>query len=376
MKRQMVIVMLIALASVMYGEQQAATADASVPMKVRLLLADKSQVMGTPLFSAFDLTAAYGKVSIPIELIAAVNFGGWTTESKCVKVNFVNKDILTGILDGSSLQFETVFGKVHFDYSKIKSLTFFKQGTIGQQESGLLLHVPLDAEDTNLTMFNASMETKNISIVEGRNGNAMLFGSPDASATIDLPFSPYTMQEGTIEFWAKLPEPNRRIRSNFNSLWFFYLKHEDFKHGLPFTFSFNENSGEGRAGLVGVICGFSHAGSHAFGNMSSVASTKLLGDTPDGWHHYSFLWKWAGFEEAHEFAENQKQVILIAVDGKVVASGCELPTSKDYFLSNSVKSKCRFVIHDGWRYANDHPVMMADLKIWAQAQLPPLEQGK
>jgi len=362
MKKKASLIALLAVAGVSCALAQA---QAAAPVRVKVTLLDHSHVLGTPQLTELALTTTFGEKRIPLNLVSTLVF-----DKGQAKLTLTSKDILTGTLDGAVLKLITSFGVQPIPYTQIASVTFAGPGAAfapAGHEQGLLLHAPLDAPDASLAAFKATLETQNAITIDGPLGNkALLFETPDASASIDLPTSPYVMPEGTIEFWAKLPQPRRPFGDGRNQLLLFAVEQEQHQNFYPLILGFNANSGDGKGGLVGIIWGFPSAGT---GGGLTVEDTGLLGDTPDGWHHYAFIWKWDGLE----FPEAQGYVLSLAIDGKVVASTSEAPYSKDFEHLRLVEAAGRFLIHGGTKHDNRHPVAMSELKIWDHAKLPVVE---
>ena len=346
---------------------QTPTADADIVTKAKVTLLDGSQFFGTPRFTSFVLVMDFGKLDIPLARVSTLGFfkdrskvGAYHIVTDSVKVGFDNKDILSGKLEGTTLGFDTIFNEVHLEPSQIKSITFTKQRDISRSanQPGLLLYVPLDMENSDLGLFGARMEANKVRIVEGRLGNAMSLESADARVTLHLPFLPYAMPEGTIEFWARLPQPRQRF-SGGGQPWFLNIISPGGRNNTHFVFGFTASDNTGKGGLVGRILGIGTAGTHAAGAVSNIAETGLLQDSPDGWHHYALVWKRDGLD----FPGARGRSLLIAVDGKIVAVG-DNETSHVHPPEGS-----RLVIPGG-NIDAARPLMISDLKIWNHAKRP------
>ena len=361
MKKQFSWLALLAIMSASCCLGQTPKTEEAVAVSAKVTLADGSQLLGTPRVSSLALVTGFGKQEIPLAQIATLEF-----VKDGVKVGFSNKDVLSGKLEDTSFEIKTVFKEVRFGWAQIKSIQFSKQRDAAKNadEQGLLLHALLDVDNEDLSRFGASLEARNVLIVEGKNGNGMLLDSPDAKVSIKLPFSPYIMPEGTIEFWAKLPQPQRRFGGG-GQPWLFNIQCLESNYISHFVFGFTDNDGCGSGGLVGAIHGLTRVGTHRAGGVSSVAETGLLGDTPDGWHHYAFVWKRDGIDDP----DAKGKILLLMVDGKVVASSNKMmPPFPNEVLPDS-NSNVYLVIHDS---ASDctRPIAMSDLKIWDHAKRP------
>ena len=358
MKKQLILMTM--LAGAMCCSAQTKKAEPEIAVKTKVVLVDGSQFFGTPRFTSLTLVMDFGKLAIPLDKVASLSFAKGE-----VKVGFYNKDTLSGKLEGTTLAFDTVFNEARLEYSQIKSLTFTKQRNVVRDadEPGLLLYAPLDTADVNLDLFGARMTVKGGRVVEGIQGDAMLLDSPEAQMTFDLPFSPYQMPEGTVEFWAKLPQPHRKFDGRNNGQpWFFNLESQANRLTRHFVFGFTANDGNGRGGLVGRIHGLGVATTHYAGSVSSVTETGLLMDTPDGWHHYALIWK----QDGVNFPGARGKALLLVVDGKIVAVGDKDPTG----VARDIGAEgTRLVIHDS-HSDNTRPLAMSDLKIWNYAKLP------
>ena len=335
-------------------------------INAKVSLADGSQLQGVPRLASLSLVTAFGKQDIPLALVAALDF---TKEG--AKVRFRNRDVLSGKLENASLEIKTIFNDVRLDFAQIKSVQFSAQRGGGRvmNEPGLLLHALLDSDSEDLGIFDARLEARNVRIIEGRDGsNAMLLDTEAAKVIIDLPFVPYTMPEGTVEFWAKMPQPHQRFSHGGGQPWFFNVDCPELNYYNSFAFGFAGNDGIGKGGLTGRIHGVGSAGTHPFGAVSTVAETRLLGDTPDGWHHYAFIWKRDGVD----FPDARGKVLVFTVDGKVVASA-DAPQG---FLDNRETDgkKNRLLIHDRDSDCT-RPVAMSDLRVWDHARLPDIQWG-
>jgi len=339
-----------------------AQTDIAVKAKVNLL--DGSQLLGTLNAPSLVVVTSFGKKEIPLVQIATLDFA-----KDGVKVRFHNKDVLSGTLEDTALAFKTVFNDVRLDYSQIKSVQFSGTGARDINTEGLLLHVQFDSDIEDLNRFDARMDARNARIVEGPdgNGNAMLLASEDATIAIHLPFSPLLMPEGTIEFWAKLPQPDQPFgRYIGGQPWLFSIECPELGWGNGLVFGFAYHEGNGKGGFAGRIHGLAVVGTHLSGAVSSVTETGLLGDTPDGWHHYSVVWKHNRFE----FPEVKEKVLLLTVDGNVVtSSGFFHPEG---FVATAAQEAGgpppRFVFH-GKDSDCTRPIAVSNLKIWNHAKL-------
>ena len=357
MKKQLMIVG--AVVSAACCSAQTAKPETDIVVKARITLADGSQFLGSPRFASFVLVMDFGKLEIPLSHVSTLDF-----TKDAVKVGFYNKDTLSGKLEGTSFAFDTIFNEANLEYAQIKSMKFSKQRDVSQSAKapGLLLYAPLDTDTASHDAFGARIETKKIRIVEGNAGNAMLLDSADAKLTIHLPFSPHTMSEGTIEFWAKLPQPRQRFNSNGGQPWFFNIEGPGRNYDRHFVFGFTANDSAGKGGLVGRIHGVATTGTHYPGSVSNIAETGLLRETPDGWHHYAIIWNVDGVD----FPDARGKSLALTVDGKIVAvanksnNGEVRPTETEGF---------RLVVHDGNSDCT-RPVAISDLKIWKHAKLP------
>jgi len=133
----------------------------------------------------------------------------------------------------------------------------------------------------------------------------------------------------------------------------------------------------GGSGLIGTIPGF-HALTHPNTTLASVAETGLLGNTPDGWHHYTFIWNRDGVD----FPEAKGKKLLLAIDGKIVASTDEPAEYHNHFRDFSKSLDANPRLNIPWDDAaikgegvSNKPIEMSDLKVWNYAKLPALEQG-
>ena len=342
--------------------------DDDVVVKVKASLTDGSSLLGTPYFTSLTLATDFGKPQIPLALVSTLDIG-----RDGVKVTFVNKDVLSGTLEDSAFKIAASFGDVTLEYAQIRTMTFSLQRSAAQGEAGLLLHVPLNRVDENLDIFDARMETKNVRIVDGERGRAMAFDptASNAKATIQLPFSPYTMNEGTIEFYGRVPNPYQSPSGN--GLEFFNVASDGYTYNNQFTLFFALNGNlRGKSGLTGTLPGL-HAATHDPYVITSVASTGLFGDTPDGLQHYAFIWKRDGVD----FSGYKGKKLLLAVDGKIVASTEASAELHDYSrdFSKSLDSNPRLYIpcQDINKSPRLLPFEMSDLKIWNYAKLPEIK---
>ena len=188
-----------------------------------------------------------------------------------------------------------------------------------------------------------------------------MLDASEAKISIDLPFSPYALPEGTIEFWARLPQPRQRFSDTGGQPWFFSIENPD-SNRRHFVFDFTANDGTGKGGLVGRRRGIAMTGTHYAGSISNVAETGLLRDNPDGWHHYSIIWKIDGVD----FPDARGKALILTVDGRVVAVADK--NTDDIARQTAAEGFC-LIIRDGTANST-HPLTMSDLKIWNYAKLP------
>jgi len=375
MTRQVQVLMRVLLAGAVccLTQTPGAGAEADIVIKAKVTLLDGSQFFGTPRFSSVALVMDFGKLDIPLGKVASLNFfkeksrvGAYNIVKDSVKVGFANKDILSGKLDGATLEFNTIFNDVRLELQQIKSIAFFKQRDIARAASdpGLLLYAPLDMEQSDLSVFGVCMEAQKARVVEGHLGDALLLDSADARITLHLPFSPYTMPEGTIEFWAKLPQPRQHFSGGKGQPWFFSVETSGGRSNNQFFFGFAGSDTTGKAGLVGRIYGLAAAGTHTAGAVSNIAETGLLRDTPDGWHHYAIIWKADGVD----FPDARGKALVLTVDGRIVAVA-DKDNNGTLTARQAGTDDFRLVIHDGNSDCT-RPVAMSDLKIWSHAKQP------
>lgn len=365
----MTAVLAAACAACCFAQAPAPAAEAEIVIKAKVTLLDGSQFFGTPRFPSLRLALDFGKLDIPLERVAVLDFfkekskvGAYHVVKDSVKVGFDNKDILSGKLEGTALEFSTIFNDVRLEPSQIKAVTFTKQRDVTRavNEPGLLLYVPLDMEKPDLDLFGARMEAQKARIVAGHLGQATLLDSADAKIILHLPFSPYAMPEGAIEFWAKLPQPRQRFSGN-GQPWFFTVEGPEGNFRRSFVFGFTGNDGTGKGGLVGRIHGVAMAGTHTAGSVSSIAETGLLRDTPDDWHHYAIIWKTDGVD----FPDARGKSLVLTVDGRVVAVAEKGNTEA---VRQAGAEGFRLVIQGG--NPDSRPLAMSDLKIWNHARPP------
>ncbi|MCL1921966.1 MAG: hypothetical protein FWG50_12995 [Kiritimatiellaeota bacterium] len=338
-----------------------------VVVKAKVALLDGSQFFGTPRFTSLKLVMDFGKLDIPLEKVATLNIvkdkgkvGAYNIVRDTVKVGLDNKDLFSGTLEGAVLEFDSVFGDVRLELSQIKSIAFSKQRDIARavNEPGLLLYAPLDKETADLELFGARMEAQKTRVVPGHAGDALLLESPDAKVTLHLPFSPHAMPEGTIELWVKLPQPRQRFGGG-GQPWLFNIENPGTRFNSQMAFGFTGNDGTGKGGLVGRIQAVAVAGTHYAGAISSIAETGLLRDTPDGWHHYAFIWKADGLD----IPDARGKALALAVDGRVVAVADRMNNDTP---RQAAAEGIRLVITGG---GNDsRPLAVSDLKIWSSAK--------
>ena len=120
---------------------------------------------------------------------------------------------------------------------------------------------------------------------------------------------------------------------------------------------------------MGRMHGLAQTATHRWGTVSTVAETGLLGDTPDGWHHYAFIWKRDGVD----FPEAKGKGLLLAIDAKIVASIDNMTPVLPHEFEQHLDAKTRLFIPDNLSI-HAHPFVMSDFKIWDSAQLPTLHE--
>ena len=362
MMRQLAGVAMLAVAIGCFGQAPKAEEYAAVSAKVSL--ADGSQLVGVPRFTTLPLVTAFGKQDIPLAHISTLDVtpGG-------VTVKFANRDVLSGKLEHTGFMLKTIFSDVRLEFAQVKTIQFSKQGggKPGMNEPGLLLHARLDAETEDLGAFDARMNTTNVRVVEGRDGHALLFEAPDARGFIDVPFSPFLMSEGTVEFWAKIQNPHQQFITGSGQPWFFNIECPEIKWTRHLVFGFSNNDGGGGGGLMGIFHGIAMTATHRWGTTQTVAETRLLGTTPDGWHHYTFAWKRG---DGFEFPEVKGKALLFALDGKVVASIPDMTPVPQREAEQNPHAKVRIIINDNSPSNRTYPFAIADLKVWDHAKLP------
>ena len=334
-------------------------AQAEMALKAKVTLTDGSVIFGVPVAAALAVDTAFGKQEIPLDKVAALHF---STDG--VKLTFYNRDVLSGKLGNAALLLQTLFDdNISLDYAFVKAVAFSRQRDISKSvnEPGLLLYVPLDAENQDLALFGARMEAAGVRLVEGPGGNATLLENAEARVTIHLPFSPYAMSEGTIEFWAKLPQARQRFSGVASGQpLFFSIECPRARYEQHFLFGFVSNDGLGGAGLLGRIHGLGQVATHRSGAVSSIAETGLLKDAPDEWHHYALIWK----HEGVDFPGARGKALVLAIDGEIVAVADNARNPLQVETDG-----CRLVIHDKRNSDCSRPVAVSDLKIWSRAKL-------
>ena len=119
MKNTLTVVVGLMFVGVMSGAQPITETKTDEPTKVVVSLSEDSQLVGVPLFQTIELNTGFGKASIPLAQVLTLGFA-----ADKIKVGFVNKDTLSGTLEGVSFKVETSFGPVDLPYAKIKTMAF------------------------------------------------------------------------------------------------------------------------------------------------------------------------------------------------------------------------------------------------------------
>ena len=332
----------------------------------KVTLSDGSQIAGTPLFADIALVTSFGKHRIPLKYVASLDL-----HKDGAKIGFANKDVLSGTLGGESFRIATIFGEVTLAYAQIRKVSFATRRNArgGAEAPGLLLHAVLDSEDEDLAAFDARMKAQNVRIVDSPTGKGMLLETVDAKLKIQLPFSPYAMSEGTIEFWAKLPKPYQSFLSGGGQPFFFNITTPALRYNDHFLFGFCGNDGNAKAGLIGRAFGIV-AGTHPFGSVNTISATGLLDNAPDGWHHYAFIWKRDGVD----FPTVAGKQLVFTIDGKIVASNDRMVDNLEHYRNLAKDNGMGYSldVHDE---ASDcsRPIAISDIKIWDYAKLPTID---
>ena len=328
-------------------------------MNVKVTLVDGSVLNGTTMFRMVALDTGFGRQQIPLGLVSSLDF-----KPGALKVEFANKDVLTGRHVREFYGVTTIVGEVSLPRSKIKQMTFSRRGA-GPAQTGLLLHAKLDSAEENLVRFNTRMDAKNVKIVDGPKPGTkgMLFDTSEAIAKIPLSFSPYAMQEGTVEFWAKFPNPYQAFSFGGGQPLFFNFTRQSQRVNNSFIYGFAGNDGGGKAGLIGRMPGVPVTGTHTYGTVQNVVSTGLLGDKAGDWNHYAFVWKRDGLKLPG--AEGSSLVYVI--NGKIVSANGTLPANPNPVLETELGVALE--LH-GENSDVTRPVVLSEFKIWNVAKIP------
>ena len=100
-----------------------------------------------------------------------------------------------------------------------------------------------------------------------------------------------------------------------------------------------------------------------------VAATGVLGDAPEGWHHYSFIWNRDGLD----LPGVRGNYLVFAIDGKIVTArerGTGYP--EEWEFHKKLESGSRLVIRDA-ECESPHPIAISDLKVWNVAKFPEID---
>lgn len=203
-------------------------------------------------------------------------------------------------------------------------------------------------------------EYRDLTLKEGHSGKALYV--PAYKGVVRVPLAnglPTT--KGSIEFWAKLTDPDRRF--NVGADPFFYtivpMDGERISRSRSWV-SVNANNGSGASGFC-LTHGRCWLASRYRCSSDSYASLFSNGDSKS-WHHYRLVWNLDGI------ADDPKTAISLRVDGKEVAS-CPRGFKRidpDFCDVLAVPSVLNFSIpfkgsdHD----TNHSSYLIDDFKIW------------
>ncbi len=91
------------------------------PQQITLELTDGSRIIGAPVdMTALPLKAEFGKIDIPLRLIAQ---GDFTANRAGFAVKFRNNDTLTGTLDLERIKVQTSYGEANVPLARIARIT-------------------------------------------------------------------------------------------------------------------------------------------------------------------------------------------------------------------------------------------------------------
>lgn len=318
-------------------------------LRAKIVLTDGSSLACELRSPALTFTVAFAeKILIPLADIESIDF---SVGNKPSIIHFENGDRLTASLSDKTILVHSLVGDFGIEVRNINQIAFKPD----QQDSIRHLLYWNTFESPEATA-NPAIGFKGTLLsgefVRGKVGKALQTTIHQNNLTFSIP--PQTLaSKGCIEFWAKLDLDTDSFSTGAKPR-FFWLSPVGNVGGIRIDYT--ANNGVGVGGLTALFYNMS-CGNFSYGYRYDYRS--ILGDDPDGWHHYALIWN----REGIEVGTSDKPSIAIFLDGKLVSK--QIPSRDPLMIDDTVERENVFIVAPPDK-TDSHPVPFAidELKIW------------
>ena len=224
-------------------------------------------------------------------MIIAPLCGALLAAGNTARVTLADGSVIIGKIHAPTLQVETLLGTLEIPSDKITTVVFADMRQHAQQprENRPVLAMDFDSTPPEITGRHA--------FIPGREGAGKALRVTGLDVTLPAIPSELVAGEGTLEFWARIPEADNNPLASRHDFYPSLLALD----GPPFAAQlyFRLDDRIKNAGLCGVVLlkghfwiGFGSASAH----NPDIASLFANND-PAGWHHYAVTWSENGLDD-------------------------------------------------------------------------------
>ena len=308
------------------------------------------------------------------------NLAETNEDTRLAQLSLTDGSALFATIQTPSLPLETLFGTINIPIAVITGAEFTHaapwlcKDLSDCSEPALAINF-----DENLPKISTRHQ-----FIPDRNGEVKALRVFDTDIRVtEIPFEFFDNHEGSIEFWARIPEATECGLAARNGSYpaLIELSGAFLPEPSPFgvRMLFTNNDGMGRSGLCGVSIEVGHFwiayGSSSFGRQSVA---EVFNETdPAGWHHYAITWNKNGLDlpGSADTADLVGRVskplrdnasCAVFVDGRLVAAG----VTKEETRPANPATPLALILQK--RYAPDQRSWIIDyddIKIWKRAKV-------
>ena len=293
-----------------------------------------AKLEGSTLFSS--------QLTLAVEQIKTLAITGANGESK---VELSNGDIFSISIRTPHLDVKSTLGNLTISLKNIRKINFSgKSLVIG--EPGLTFYCSFDNEFAVKHPAGCAIgKYSTLDLVPGKIGKALRIPAGSTGTTFEIPGSAIG-DEGRIELWFKLPEPELAGAYNCGSPRFFAIDDPTNRHFI--SLDWNCNNGSGGSGITFWGAGSPLATSRSFSGCGIFR--ELLNNTGTEWHHLILSW-------------TQTSVLLL-IDDQYLLRKSNLESG--WMKKNLVANKLNLTIPVNEKSGSymKAPIVIDEFKIW------------